>query len=317
MNGKNFLTMFFLATALVASACSKKENGSSSPALPVHPDSKSSDTSSARFKDSYQFEFNGCKTGKHEFVANSSAQEVTSQLCSALQDETLNNFCAADMRREYFEKKCANQSWKPFVSSSAESGGGSNHDSLPAEYQKRALSIGQTLMEVPITSPNGAGEVRSELTIVSCFATIQSGVESGYNGFILLGNSKAVIVRDTNYRFGDGKTASNAAPVSIINCNGNRGDEITPSNYQERKLKAGQSVMDVPITSPNGGGQTRSEVTFVTCVDNAVEGSKSGRNGLILLTGSKAVIVRDTNYRFRDGTSAASAAPVSVITCNR
>jgi hypothetical protein len=57
-------------------------------------------------KEEYQFVENGCDTGKHEFKADSQA-EATSQMCTALQDDKLNNSCAEDLRRNEFAGKCS------------------------------------------------------------------------------------------------------------------------------------------------------------------------------------------------------------------
>ncbi len=56
---------------------------------------------------SYDFEFNGCPTGKHEF--NSKAE-----LCQGLQNDSLNGGCAQSLRQEYFQAQCPGQEFKPF-----------------------------------------------------------------------------------------------------------------------------------------------------------------------------------------------------------
>lgn len=57
-------------------------------------------------KESYQFVENGCDTSKHDF-SSSDADDVNKQLCNALQDDDLNNGCAADMRQQLYEQKCS------------------------------------------------------------------------------------------------------------------------------------------------------------------------------------------------------------------
>lgn len=47
----------------------------------------------------YEFTFNNCPTGSHSFSS-------LSDMCQALQNETLNQGCAQDMRRQYFEQQC-------------------------------------------------------------------------------------------------------------------------------------------------------------------------------------------------------------------
>lgn len=68
----------------------------------------SSDNSNV--KDSYSFESNGCATGKHEF-SGSSQNEVRNQLCAALTNSELNQYCAYDLRRSHFEQKCPGMDW--------------------------------------------------------------------------------------------------------------------------------------------------------------------------------------------------------------
>jgi hypothetical protein len=48
---------------------------------------------------SYDFEYNGCKTGKHSFASKAA-------MCDALQDDFLNKGCAYDMRKDFYEQKC-------------------------------------------------------------------------------------------------------------------------------------------------------------------------------------------------------------------
>lgn len=55
--------------------------------------------------DSYEYEVNGCNTGKHSF-SGSTSDEVTRQLCAALQDDERNKGCALELRIEAFRQKC-------------------------------------------------------------------------------------------------------------------------------------------------------------------------------------------------------------------
>lgn len=57
---------------------------------------------------SYEFSYNGCSTGRHEF--NSKAA-----MCEGLQDDDLNNYCAIGMRASHFDANCPG---KTFVASS-------------------------------------------------------------------------------------------------------------------------------------------------------------------------------------------------------
>lgn len=191
--------------------------------------------------------------------------------------------------------------------------------SLPEDFQKRPLLTGQQLMDVPKFSPNSSSHAQSELTIVSCEDSETQGAASNYNGIILLKGAKAVLVRDLNYHFGDGTMSSGAKPYSYFTCSENTAMTTAPSmaedaTYQNRDLHVGDVVMEVMKTSPQGG-ETRSVLTLVSCIDNPSAAATSGVNGVNLLKGSKMVIIRDTNYQFGDGSNANQLAPVAVISC--
>lgn len=51
-------------------------------------------------KYSYEFELNGCNTGKH-------SAESREQYCRNLQDEKLNKGCAVSLRDEALERECS------------------------------------------------------------------------------------------------------------------------------------------------------------------------------------------------------------------
>lgn len=65
----------------------------------------SSESNSSHYSDSYQYEENGCDTGKMVFEG-SSPEEVNKMLCEALQDDELNRGCAYEMRLARFKKSC-------------------------------------------------------------------------------------------------------------------------------------------------------------------------------------------------------------------
>jgi hypothetical protein len=69
-------------------------------------------SSAFEFKEAYQFNVNGCDTGRHEFTA-SSADEVKRQLCDALQDDSRNSACAESTRLDMFTRKCPGLGWSP------------------------------------------------------------------------------------------------------------------------------------------------------------------------------------------------------------
>ncbi len=55
----------------------------------------------------YEFELNGCPTGKREFSSKA-------DMCQGLQNNNLNNGCALGMREEYFKAQCPGQDFNPY-----------------------------------------------------------------------------------------------------------------------------------------------------------------------------------------------------------
>ena len=100
MGLKNSSVILLLSMALLS--CN---NGSSN--------SGTANETKAEYKEGYNFiEINRCKTAPHEFKA-SSAEAVKKRLCEALQDPELNNNCAEDQRKIYFDQKCSGYTWTP------------------------------------------------------------------------------------------------------------------------------------------------------------------------------------------------------------
>lgn len=52
----------------------------------------------------YEFSYNNCATGRHEFPSQQA-------YCDGLKNDSLNNFCAINLRYDDFKAKCAGQSW--------------------------------------------------------------------------------------------------------------------------------------------------------------------------------------------------------------
>lgn len=84
MNWKFASSFFFAAAVLaVAAGCNIQNN-------------------SEEF--SYEFDVNGCSTGKHTFNSRDA-------YCKALADEALNNGCAYSLRKQTFEANCPGYTW--------------------------------------------------------------------------------------------------------------------------------------------------------------------------------------------------------------
>lgn len=53
---------------------------------------------------SYEYSYNGCNTGRHEFPS----QEA---YCNGLKDDALNKYCAISIRYDDFKRNCGTMSW--------------------------------------------------------------------------------------------------------------------------------------------------------------------------------------------------------------
>lgn len=58
------------------------------------------------YKDSYELSEGSCSTSTHAFEGDSES-DVNNQLCSALQDNAANNYCASSSRQQLFYSKCS------------------------------------------------------------------------------------------------------------------------------------------------------------------------------------------------------------------
>lgn len=83
-----------LAAALALSACSLEVAG--------HKVLDGGDNKTTAL--SYDFTENGCATGKHEF----SSQD---DYCNGLKNDSLNKYCAINLRYNAFKQTCGDRSW--------------------------------------------------------------------------------------------------------------------------------------------------------------------------------------------------------------
>ena len=81
-----YLFAFFLLTTV---ACSGSVDGSADLELSENSESYS-----------YDYNINGCKTGEHSFNSRR-------DYCLGLADDSLNNYCAGDLRCRVFKQECS------------------------------------------------------------------------------------------------------------------------------------------------------------------------------------------------------------------
>jgi hypothetical protein len=96
---KLILLMFAISTAVLG--CNPKMNSAAYTSKPQTFDAHQELVATKGDFFSYQFvdSGQGCTTGRHEFDDHAA-------LCAALGDDRLNNYCAWDQRRDYYEQEC-------------------------------------------------------------------------------------------------------------------------------------------------------------------------------------------------------------------
>lgn len=168
-----------------------------------HPSGGPSSPNSSTSKEesfTYEFQLNGCSTAKHQF----SSQE---EMCISLQNDTLNNSCASDLRREHFQKFCPNQTYQPFKEDGAhnnkQQASPGERDQLKGDILVRTLYAGESSL---VLFKNPTGE--SARTLVYCVESHQNATkllsEPGMGGVIITKGTKIVMKNDTSAAFNDG-----------------------------------------------------------------------------------------------------------------
>ncbi|KYG63222.1 hypothetical protein AZI86_16095 [Bdellovibrio bacteriovorus] len=179
----------------------------------------SSDSENKNESLSYEFSYNGCNTGKHQF--NSKAE-----MCQALQDNELNNGCAIGMRASHFDLHCPGQTFTAFnkkPQSQTQNQFAPQHNDEPSEPATESkvtedasgkdTLVGDTLIR---TLKAGSASLvlfknptdESARSMVFCAADAKSAKEflasSEMGGMILTLGTKIVLKNDQSQTFTDG-----------------------------------------------------------------------------------------------------------------
>lgn len=150
----------------------------------------------------YNFDLNGCKTGKHQFNS-------LEEMCMGLQNDTLNNSCASELRVNHFQTFCPNQTYQPFKDSKVNNDNPdllpSSRDHLKGEVLIRTLYAGESSL---VLFKNPTGE--SARTLVYCTDNKHQAkkvlTEPGMGGMIITKGTKIVMKNDTSNAFNDGSS---------------------------------------------------------------------------------------------------------------
>lgn len=141
----------------------------------------------------YEFEQNGCNTGKKEFSSKS-------EMCQGLQQESLNNGCALELRKDYFKQMCDNQN---FASSEVGGESSQSYDVIVGERLVRTLKEGDSTLVLYLNPLN-----ESAKTMVFCGKDSSSAKEflKDFNmgGIFLSKGARIVLKNDVNNTFRDG-----------------------------------------------------------------------------------------------------------------
>lgn len=101
-----------------------------------------------------------------------------------------------------------------------------------------------------------------------------------------------------------------------VNKEGNKEYEVRLPGFETVKLPLGNMKVDLLKVAPDYNSNRASALTFFSCMDHATV--KYTKNpGFTLLNGSKAVINRDLDYIFKDGSRADRLIPHALLDCEK
>jgi hypothetical protein len=193
---KTVLCTSMVAFGLFISACGKSSGGGGGGTSAPNNPTTSTKTESL----SYEFEFNGCKTGRHQFSS-------TEELCTGLRNDTLNNSCAIDLRADFFQKNCPSQSFDVFSDArpqdSPSNAGAKAGDVLNGDTLNRTILAGQGSL---VLFKNPTGE--SANALIYCVPDAETAKsmlsDSKMGGVMLTRGTSIVLKNDTSSSFNDG-----------------------------------------------------------------------------------------------------------------
>lgn len=305
MKNTQKLTSKLLAAAsicLLSVACSKSD------------DKKSDESRRESQLYVYSFEYNGCKTGEHQFNS-------IEALCAGLQDEALNKGCAQGMREDEFNFKSCPGTFSPKMkpTPAPHTTPSTGQPRTPGKqslkgFEEKTLKKDEVISDVFRSSPQESPHVIQDIIELTCISSAEE-LESRQltAGVLMLNQSQLTIVPDWN------NTSLNLPSTRTFKCpagnvSGKIGDLIGDKKVQKRALKVNQSMLEVIKTAGLDSTATTS-FTYVSCNKDAVQAAFSGLNGISLTVGSSILIHRDNEYKFADGTTTKDHAPFVQFTC--
>lgn len=271
--------VIFLALVMIAaSACSKKSSHSNTNTVQTLQTEKLKVVESY----SYTLESNGCSTETQVF-------STLEEMCKGLQNNTLNNNCALELREDFFAKNCGSAEFVAFEDETK-----SNDKNYSAVVEQKKLKNGDIVVDFIKTTPIGTAKKASYVPF-SCSTSIADAMELE-NGFTLLNGSKMLINRDQS-------KVARKYPQAIIECSDASAEQtsevIDESVVKLVTVQTGHAVVEYATLSSEGNA--RNELTYISCSESKSEIMSSLTNGVNLLKGSKVLVRRDVSKDLAKG----------------
>lgn len=272
-----------LTIVMVASfACSKKSTNITNVTQPLQTEVQTTEKLKVVETYSYTLEANGCSTETQTF-------STLAEMCKALQNNTLNNNCALELREDFFAKNCGSSE---FVAFDEEKGGDKGNNNISIE--KKKLKNGDIIVDFIKTTPIGTAK-NAAFVPVSCASSIADAMNLE-NGFTLLNGSKILIKRDQS-------KVLRKYPLALLECNEVANDKtsetVNESQVKIISIKAGQATVEYALLSSES--DSRSELTYISCSESKEEYTSSLTHGVNLLKGSKVLVRRDVSRDLEKG----------------
>ncbi len=232
----------------------------------------------------YALDDNGCSTGSQVFTS-------IEEMCSGLQNNTLNNKCALELREDHFKKNCAGKEFKAFDDKT-----NTIEITFKEIVEQKKMRNGDIIVDTLKVTPMGTAKKARSISF-ACAKSIEEGMKFE-SGFILLNGTKALINRDQT-------TSSRKFAHALLECadaeNELLKEEINQSNIKIRNVKTGDALAESVIIDGYAPAATRSELTYISCSETKEQAKAILTNGVNLVRGSRLMMKRDVSADLDNG----------------
>lgn len=245
----------------------------------------------------YTLEDNGCSTGTQVF-------STIEDMCKGLQNNTLNNNCALEVREDFFKKNCTGTEFVAFDDQSL-----SAESSFSEVLEPKKMKNGDISAELIKVTPIGKSK-KSVMASFACAASLEDA-QRLENGFIFLNGSRAIINRDQSLN-------SRKYPQAVFECvdaNAEQSNEVlNEALIKTVTVKPGHATAEYVVISGERPEVTKSELSYISCSDSKTEIMNSLTNGLNLIKGTRLLVRRDLNALQSNGIN--EGQEFALITCD-